>query len=206
MQLAKIVSSIVHNRYRAKVLDTFDVGQPPALNDYGYGQFVQLAADFTAANRLIGIIIDTTLLNTTTLDRHWRPAAETTLEKLFSPDQLPSQGVLLEILVIGSLLQTAAGLSYGDQQPPTITLPVHTLVQTVNEAEMLAFHHNQQQQWQLNYYGYVLQTCPPPAETLLLKIVERLQQHASVGIQRQLRLLRQNLQWQQTWGSARRSS
>jgi hypothetical protein len=205
MQIAKIVSSVSHNHYRAKVLDTFDISPPPTLTDYGYSQFVTLSLN--APGQIIGVIVDTALVNSQPLDRQWRAAHDTTLEKIFSPDNLPTQGVLVDILVLGTLLtNSSTGVSYGDQTPPSITLPVHTVVKTVSDADIESFHYNQQRQWQLNYYGYVLQSCPYQGETLLLRIVERLQGYASAPVQRQLRLLRQNLQWQQTWAPTRRTS
>lgn len=58
MQIAKIIKSNSHVDYVARVFDALETAAPPAVSDYRFGQFVQIANGDRA---VVGVIYNSTI-------------------------------------------------------------------------------------------------------------------------------------------------
>jgi hypothetical protein len=195
MQIAKIVSSHSHVEYTARVLDTLEVNDPPRPTDYTFGQFVKVESE---DRKIIGVISNSQLINPEYGNFGPRLSSPPEANRLFSPDYLHEQGVLIELLMLGRLEG-----DYGLHQTPEVVLPVHAPVHLLESAAVSAFHRDQSGRLRLGYYAHVLGTGGAMAGALLLAIIEQLRKQVGSDDQARLELLRRNLSWQQTLGVLR---
>src|SRR4028118_1328281 len=98
MKIAKIVKSNSHIDYVGRVIDQLDSANPPAADDYGFGQFVRIPLE--DMNEIVGVIYDSQLLNPDYGSYGPRLSPQPELAVL-SPDYLNEQGLLLGILLLG---------------------------------------------------------------------------------------------------------
>lgn len=201
MQIAKIINSHSHIEYLARVLDTLDVRVPPQPSDYAFGRFVQMECE---QQQIIGIIADSQLFNPEY--GHLGPRLTPTPEdnRLFSPDYLHEQGVLISILLLGWLARNEADEYYGMHRVPAYVLSVQTPVVLLDEKTELAFHRGINGRLQMGYYNTIMAMGNGRSVSLIQVIIERLMAKVAPGEQAQLTLLQRNLSWQQTLGGMRR--
>jgi hypothetical protein len=100
MKIARIVSSNSHLDYVGRVIDELDSNEPPNSDDYGFAQFVEIP--LTSENSIIGIVYDSILINPEYANFGPRLSPKPELSS-FSPDYLNEQGVLIGILLLGSI-------------------------------------------------------------------------------------------------------
>src|SRR5687768_9432020 len=100
MQIAKIISSNSHIQYYARVLDTLEVEQPPRPADYAFSRFIVVESE---GRKIVGVISDSQLINPEYGNFGPRLSSPQEANRLFSPDYLHEQGVLIELLMLGRL-------------------------------------------------------------------------------------------------------
>lgn len=195
MKIARIVSSNSHIDYVARVIDDLDVNDPPGPDDYGFGQFVSLPFD---AEQIIGIIYDSMLVNPEYASFGPRLTPKPELAN-FSVDFISEQGVLVGILLLGSLGPDG---KFVHGVPRRIVPPGHEVVK-IGSAEVKRFHTDGTGALQIHYYSQVVSHAGPFAVSLLESIIEGLSADCSDQDRQRLTVLKQTLGWQRTMGGLR---
>jgi hypothetical protein len=195
MQIAKIVNSRSHIEYSARVLDTLEVERPPRPSDYAFGNFVVVESE---GQKIVGVIANSQLINPEYGNFGPRLSTPPESNRIFSPDYLHDQGVLVGLLMLGSL-----GDGYGIHGTPDLVLPVHAPVSLLDRTGTGVFHRDESGKLRLGYYSLVVGRGGAMAGELMLLIIERLQEGAEPADRARLALLRRNLAWQQTIGVIR---
>src|SRR5215204_2277070 len=132
MKIAKIVSSNSHIDYVARVIDALDSESPPASSDHCFGQFVGLSSE---AENVVGIIYDSRLVNPEYGSFGPRLSPRPALGN-FSPDYINEQGILIGILLLGTI-GTSGRSTHG--VPPQI-VPAGQDVTKIDSEEVSQFH------------------------------------------------------------------
>lgn len=196
MKIARIVSSNSHIDYVARVIDSLDVAEPPAPEDFGFGQFVSLPV--TEADEIVGVIYDSILVNPDYSNFGPRLSPKPELGN-FSPDYLNEQGVLLGILLLGS--KTANGkILHG---VPRRVVPAGQDVLKIDAREVKKFHSDENDCLQIHYYSQVVAHAGLFAVPLLEAILEQLTLDCSEQDRQRLSVLKQTLLWQRTMSGMR---
>lgn len=188
MLIARVLGSRSHIEYEARVVGSYEVELPPTPADYGLGGFVSIRA---GSRRIIAVVSDTRLINPDYSNAYLSIPADD--NRVFAPDYIQEQGVMLGLLLLGSLQK-----GFGRHEPPTEVILPNTEVESLSEADMIAFHRDQRGKLKLGYYSQIATLNTPLAKPLLLLIIERLEQYVEPGERARLTLLRKNLAWQQT--------
>jgi hypothetical protein len=193
MKIAKIVKSNSHVDYIGRVVDTLDAIEPPRFSDYGFGQFVALAADGDDDERIIGVIYNTMLANPEygSLGPRLSPPSDLSV---LTPDYLNEQGVLIGILLLG--WQDRKLLAY--QNVPRRVAPVGCEVHTLSNVEMMNFHRATDETLHLHYYSQVMAHAGAFAVPLLETIISGLEPHCAPEERQRLCVLKKSLAWQRT--------
>jgi hypothetical protein len=195
MLIAKIIKSNSHVDYSARALDSFETSASPTPADYQFGQFVKIAV---GDNEVVGVIYNSQLINPEYGNYGPRLSTPSSLNTVFSPDYLNEQGVLLSILLLG--WKDAGG---NHQGVPRVVLPINSHVETMSDAETLAFHDDGNGALRAHYYSHVTVHAGLFAFQLLSAIVDQLDRLASDKDRARLDVLRKTLVWQQTIGRMR---
>ncbi|MEZ5345773.1 MAG: hypothetical protein R2681_09485 [Pyrinomonadaceae bacterium] len=196
MLIAKIVSSNSHVDYIARIIDKFDVGDPPSADDYGFGSFVSIK---TGGNKnVIGVIYNSMLMNPDYANYGPRLSPGPELGS-FSPDFINEQGCLVGILLLGES---------GDQENITHDVPAQVIapgkeVAAIDADEVKRFHSDKNGAMRIHYFSRVISHAGHFAIPLLESIIGRLSADCSDEDLRRLAVLKQNLAWQRTIGSMR---
>lgn len=194
MRIAKIVSSNSHVDYVGRIIDDLDAEDPPPADAYGFAQFVAISS---GASQIVGIIYDSKLINPEYANFGPRLSPKPTLET-FSPDFLNEQGILIGILLLGTL--DAEGMaSHGI---PRSVIPAGTDVNLLG-ADANAKFHRGNDGISLDYYSQVMAHAGPLAVPLLENVIDGLLASGDAGDRDRLELLAQNLRWQRTMAAAR---
>ncbi len=194
MNIAKIVSSNSHVDYIARVIDEFDVENPPAAEDHGFAQFVSLPM---GSSEMIGVIYDSKLINPEYANYGPRLSPKPVLGN-FSPDYLNEQGILIGILLLGSVDSERSV-----QGVPRLVVPPGQDVFKISAEAVKQFHTGEDDSIQLHYYSLVISHAGPFAAPLLETIIDSLSLNCPEIERQKLGILRQNLIWQRTMGSMR---
>jgi hypothetical protein len=192
MRIAKVIKSNSHLDYAARVLDALETPEPPGAADYRFGQFVKIA---TADGAAIGVIYNSQLINPEYGNYGPRLSTPPELNRVFSPDYLHEQGVLIGVLLLGWHDQTGR-----QQGVPREVLPINAEVETMTADEVRAFHHNERGALEVHYYSQVTTHAGPFAFQLLAAILEQLAPLTTERERARLAVLRRTLAWQQTIG------
>jgi hypothetical protein len=193
--IAKIIKSNSHVDYAARVLDSLETGQAPTIADYGFGQFVKVAA---GEYEVVGVIYDSQLVNPEYGNYGPRLSTPSELNTVFSPDYLNEQGVLIGVLLLG--WRDADGCH---QRVPRRVLPINSHVETMTGDEVCTFHRDGKSAVQLAYYAHLATHAGDFAFPLVAAIVDQLEQLTAAAECARLRVLRRTLAWQQTVGGIR---
>jgi len=161
MFIGKIVKSYSHINYGCQIYGPGEVEMEPGPADYAFARFVRVALrtvlpfDLEAKRRTthdknnqpasyaVGIIYNTTLLNPTFGSLGPRLSNEAQVE-IFSPDYLSEKGVLVYIMVLGTVEQHK--LSSGEakilvaQGVPLPALELGSEVEVMTDEEVRTFH------------------------------------------------------------------
>jgi hypothetical protein len=195
MKIARIVSSNSHLDYVGRVIDELDSNKPPNADDYGFAQFVKL--DILPETSIIGIIYDSILVNPEYANFGPRLSPKPELSS-FSPDYLNEQGVLISILLLGSIENGKIS-----QGVPRRTVPAGLEVFAMTHKEVENFHFDEASGLQLHYYSQIIANAGVSASSLVEAIVEQLSVTASETEKNRLNVLKHSLVWQRTVGGMR---
>src|SRR5215210_6745972 len=195
MLIAKIIKSNSHVDYAARILDSLETRQAPAIADYGFAQFVKVTAGDC---EVVGVVYDSQLINPEYGNYGPRLSTPPELNSVFSPDYLNEQGVLIGVLLLG--WRDGKGCH---QNVPRMVLPINSQVETMGDDEVYAFHQNGSSAVHLGYYAHVATHAGDFAFPLVSAIVDQLEQLSSTTECARLRVLRRTLAWQHTVGGIR---
>lgn len=196
MKIARIVSSNSHIDYVARVIDSLDVAQPPAADDFGFGQFVRLPND--DRTEIIGVIYDSILVNPDYSNFGPRLSPKPELGS-FSPDYLNEQGVLIGVLLLGSKDRNGKIL----HGVPRRVVPAGQDVFKIAAADVKKFHADENDCLQIHYYSQIVAHARAFAVPLLESIIEQLTLDCSEQDRQRLGVLKQSLLWQRTMSGMR---
>ena len=193
MKIAKIVSSNSHIDYVARVIDSLDSDSPPNAADHCFGQFVRLASD---QENVIGVIYDSRLVNPEYGSFGPRLSPRPSLGK-FSPDYISEQGILIGILLLGTVSQTGKAM----HGVPRQIVPAGQDVTKVDGDDVSRFHSDGDGRVHLHYYSQVVANAAQFAIPLLDSIIGQLCVGCSEAEAQRLHVLKQSLSWQGTFGA-----
>ncbi len=194
MKIAKIVKSNSHVDYVGRVLDRLDTAEPPAPEEFRFGQFVVIPS---AASTTFGIIYNSELINPEYGRLGPRLSGSTSMNAVFSPDLLNEQGVLIGILLIGWVDEDGSFR----QGIPRLIAPVNSEVFTMSEVEIQTLHNSANGKLALHYYSQVITHAQQFAPQLLLAVLEQVEPLFADSSLGEIRLLRRTLNWQQVFQS-----
>jgi hypothetical protein len=195
MQIAQIINSNSHVDYVARVIDKMDSSEPPNSDDYGFAQFVSLP--ITEGNSICGIIYDSVIVNPEY--SNFGPRLSPKKELLsFSPDYLNEQGILLGILLLGSMENGKS-----NQGLPRRIVSAGQKVEKMSEAEIRNFHSDESGSLQIHYYSQVIAHTALFGIPLIESILDQLTKMASDEDVKRLSVLKNSLVWQRTVGGMR---
>lgn len=193
MNIARIVSSNSHIDYVARIEDSPDSGDElPNPSDYCFGQFVALEGDDEA---VIGVIYDSRLVNPEY--GSFAPRSGRAELARHNADHVQQQGILIGILLLGTI-DGSGKIFHG--VPPRI-VPVGRAVTTIDKKQVIDFHTDSAGRMQLHYYPQVVSNARQFSIPLLGSIIDQLSESASDDEAPRLRVLKQSLQWQGTFGA-----
>jgi hypothetical protein len=196
MKIARIVSSNSHIDYVARVIDSLDVAEPPAADDFGFAQFVRLPVDDDS--EIIGVIYDSILVNPEYSNFGPRLSPKPELGN-FSPDYLNEQGVLIGILLLGSHDKNGKIL----HGVPRRVVPAGQDVFKIEAGDVKRFHADERDCLQIHYYSQIVAHAGLFAVPLLESIIEQLTLDCSEQDRQWLGVLKQTLLWQRTMSGMR---
>lgn len=195
MLLAKIIKSNSHVDYLARVLDSFETGEAPKAEDYGFAQFVKIVV---GSGEAVGVIYNSQLINPEFGNYGPRLSTPPDLNSVFSPDYLNEQGVMIGVLLLGWRDERGA-----HQGVPRAVLPINSQVETMTADEIRRFHRDKNGSVQLGYYAHVTIHARDFAFQLLAAIADQLEILLEESQRAGLSVLRRTLSWQQTVGGIR---
>lgn len=196
MKIAKIVKSNSHVDYVGRVIDSLDVAEPPAAEDYGFAQFVSLPLD--SGEEIVGVIYNSILINPDYANYGPRLSPKPELGG-FSPDYLNEQGLLVGILLLGTTGKDGKVL----HGVPRRVVPAGQDVYKIEPAEVKRFHSDENECLQIHYYSQIVAHAGLFATPLLEAIIEQLSLDCSDDDKKRLGVLKQSLAWQRTMGGMR---
>ncbi|MEO8649569.1 MAG: hypothetical protein ABI539_10415 [Acidobacteriota bacterium] len=192
MNIARIVTSNSHIDYVARVIDSLDSADAPAASDHCFGQFVRIGSDKEA---VIGVIYDSKLINPEYANFGPRLSPRPALGN-FSPDFINEQGILIGILLLGTLSENGVAV-HG--VPPRV-VPPGDEVSKLDTASFRKFHVTPDGV-NLHYYAQVVNHSGPFAVPLLHAIIDALSADLSEAERQRLGVLKNSLAWQAAIGS-----
>ena len=195
MKIAKIVSSNSHIDYIGRVIDDLDVENPPGSSDYGFAQFVSIPME---TEEIVGVIYDSKLVNPEYANYGPRLSPKPALGN-FSPDYLNEQGILIGILLLGSL-DGGGKINHG---VPRRIVPAGQDVLKLDAVAVRSFHTDENDCLQIHYYSQVIAHAGLFAVPLLETTIKQLSLDCSEIESQKLVVLSQTLAWQRTIGGMR---
>jgi hypothetical protein len=195
MLIAKITRSNSHVDYFARVLDSLETSVNLSPVDFQFGQFVKIKV---GEEEVIGVIYNSQLINPEYGNYGPRLSTPANLNKVFSPDYLNEQGILISILLLGWRRE-----GQSRQDTPRVVLPINSHVETMSDEEVRAFHYGGRDgsgALQAHYYSHVMTHAGLFAFQLLSAIVDQLERLADGHDRAPLDVLRKTLAWRQTIG------
>lgn len=195
MLIAKIVKSNSHVDYAARIPDPFETGEALKTEDYGFAQFLKIAAGNV---EVVGVIYNSQLINPEFGNYGPRLTTPPELNSVFSPDYLNEQGVMIGVLLLG--WKDERGIHQG---VPRAVLPINSKVEAMTTDEVCEFHRGKNGAVQLGYYAHVTTHAGDFAFQLLTAIADQLEELLDESERACLSVLRRTLSWQQTVGGIR---
>lgn len=186
MRIATIVSSNSHIDYIARASDAAE----SADDDRWFGQFVALDSP---GEIVVGVIYDSRLVNPEYGSFGPRLAPKATH---VNPDFVREQGVLIGILLLGAIDSSGKAV-HGI--PPRI-VSQGTDVRKLDAADITRFHSGEDGSVHLHYYAQVVANAGQFAIPLLGAIIDQLSESCSETEAQRLRVLKDSLRWQGTFG------
>ncbi|MEO1393574.1 MAG: hypothetical protein AAFV90_11745 [Cyanobacteria bacterium J06634_5] len=201
--LGKVVKSNSHCDYVVQLDTNNDVENPPAIEDYGFGQFVKFDSHRHWA---VGIVYDTQLFNSSFLNSG--PRLTSAPDPVFTPDLVQDTCILLNVVLVGTLEKSrekSSSHDYGVHGIPRIVIPANTPVCQMDTGEIHNFHLSADSRPQFAYYGHLLSAgggfAPQLTQQVLTELIAT--ELFSGPDQRALQVLRKELSWKSTMGAMR---
>jgi hypothetical protein len=197
--LGKVVKSTSHCDYVVQLDTHNDVENPPAIEDYGFGQFVKFDSHRHWA---VGIVYDTQLFNSSFMNSG--PRLTSAPDPVFTPDLVQDTCILLSVVLVGSF-QKGPSSAYGLHGIPRVVIPANTPVCQMDTAEVHQFHLCADGKPQFSYYGHLLRSGGGFAAQLTQQVLSELIETRlfSGADQRALQVLCKELSWKSTMGAMR---
>ena len=197
-KLGAVVKSNSHCDYVVQLDTDRDVIDPPAANEYGFGQFVTLETD--QQHWAVGIIYNSQLFNPAFLNSG--PQLTSAPDPLFTPDLIQETKTLLNVVLVGSLVGKGKQ-AHGQQGIPRSVVPVNTPVYCMDAKGRHRFHLSADGRPQFRYYGHLLSCGGTFATQLTQQVLTEL---STSGLftnadQRALEVLCKELTWKNTLGA-----
>lgn len=196
MNIAKIVKSNSHIDYIGRIIDELDTAEPPKPQEYGFGQFVSIRLE--DKSEIIGVIYDSILVNPDYASYGPRLSSKSELQS-FSPDHLNEQGILVGILLLGTI-GTDGNAAHGI---PHRIIPPGLDVSKIEDEKLHAFHRDATGSVQIHYYSQLVTHAGNFAIPLIESIIGQISEFADDSDKKRLNVLRQSLSWQRTMGGMR---
>jgi hypothetical protein len=194
MKIAKIVSSNSHIDYIARVIDSANDGEViPSAAEYCFGQFVSLRGD---DEDVIGVTYDSRLVNPEYGSFGPRSGPRAELGR-HNADYVREKGILIGILLLGTLDESGKAF----HGVPRRIVPVGQAVTRIGHERVMQFHTDGRGQIHLHYYPQVVSNARQFALPLLDAIIDQLCTSCSDSEGQRLRVLKQSLMWQGTFGA-----
>jgi len=192
MKIGKIVKSNSHVDYAGQVISKLEVDEKetPHPDDYTFAQFVKIPNN---DQETIGVIYNSLLINPDFGNFGPRLTNPSEANRIFSPDYINEQGILIGILLLGWRTD-----GQNHQRIPRVVLPADSAIEKMSDEEMHAFHRDVNGQLQMHYVPHVITHGGQLARQLLLTIIEQLTEIAPEEDHARLRVLERTLVWQQT--------
>ena len=200
--LGKVVKSNSHCDYVVQLHDVYDVENPPAPEDYGFGQFVKLEKD--GRHWAVGLIYNSQLFNPLFLNSGPRLSSEP--DPVFTPDLISEVRTMLGTVLVGSSeTDRESAQSYGLHGIPRVVVPVDTPVYAMTHEEIYHFHLNRAGRPQFCYYSHILRSGGVFAAQLTQQVLDELidSKVFDGADQRALEILCKELSWKNTMGAIR---
>lgn len=197
-KLGAVVKSNSHCDYVVQLNTDKDVIDPPAVSDYGFGQFVTLETE--TQHWAVGIIYNSQLFNPAFLNSG--PQLTSTPDPLFTPDLIQETKTLLNVVLVGSLANQGKRI-YGQHGIPRNVVPVNTPVYRMDNKSRHQFHLSADNRPQFRYYGHLLNCGGTFATQLTQQVLSELDESGlfTDADQRALQVLCKELTWKNTLGA-----
>lgn len=186
--IGTIVKSNSHISYLCRVYGKLEIDHVPEPRDYAFGTFVALVPEGHSDVQLIGVVRDTLLLNPDFGNLGPRLSTDGDLAVL-SPDYLDEKGVLVDVLVVGSV--EGGEILHGI---PALAPQIGTRAESMPDEDIYAFHRDGRGRFLIGYLPHLIMRNDPMIANLLLVILERLE-GAFPGQQRLIGVLKNNISW-----------
>ncbi len=194
MKIAKIVTSNSHLDYVGRVIDSLDSENPPASDDFGFAQFVSVPLENES---IIGIIHNSMLVNPEYSNYGPRLSPKPELAN-FSPDYINEQGLLIGILLLGTIRY---GLT--EHGIPRRVIPPGQEVFTAAAGDVKKFHTDSDGKLRIHYYSQIISHAGTLGVPLLESIIGQLSEDCDAEDLNRLGVLKQTLAWQRAFGGMR---
>lgn len=188
MVIGTIVRSNSHISYLCRVYGALETDNVPQPSDYAFGTFVIMEPVPGSDLRLVGVISDTILINPDYGNLGPRLSTDDDLAVL-SPDYLNEKGVLVDVLVLGSVRD-----GHARHDVPALAAQVGTRVETMDLDLVCAFHSGPRGTFLAGYLPQLLQHNDPMMAGLLLTLLDRLDPHFPQS-RKVIGVLKNNLSW-----------
>ena len=197
-KLGAVVKSNSHCDYVVQLDTDRDVIEPPAPNEYGFGQFVTLETE--QQHWAVGIIYNSQLFNPAFLNSG--PQLTSSPDPLFTPDLIQETKTILNVVLVGNLVNKGKQ-TYGRHGIPRSVVPVNTPVYCMDAKSRHQFHLSADRRPQFRYYGHLLSCGGTFATQLTQQVLTEL---STSGLftdvdQRALEVLCKELTWKNTLGA-----
>ena len=176
-KIATILKSHSHAEYIAQLNNpAHDIN----LSDYRVGNFVKINQDY------IGIIADSEIYNPNSITL----SGQQEEFNIFAPDKINATDIYLKIIMLGRLTS---------QELVRETMPAGSDIELLDSNEIQIFHNNQNNSPEFQYIQILNSIDQKYAEKLLPIIYENLQEYYSEQELKILKILINNMQWQQAF-------
>ena len=192
MKIARIIKSNSHVDYIGRVLDKLETAEPPAPEQFQFGQFVAIP---TGETTMVGLIYNSQLINPEFGRLGPRLSSSAEMNAVFSPDLVNEQGIFVGLLLVGWTDNDGTH----HQGIPRTVIAVNSDVMTMTGEEVRAFHTDRRERLAMRYYSHVLTHARQFAPQLLLAVLDQLEALFGNQSRSEIAVLRRTLNWQQVF-------
>lgn len=198
MLIARVVKSNSHIDYLARILGPADIEAAPGISDFRFGQFVSIPGPSGSGFSAVGVIYDSQLINPEYGSLGPRLSTPQEMNRVFSPDLLNEQGIVVAILLVGWVEDGRIR-----QGMPRFVLPINSDVLAMTESEVRDFHQAADGNIAIHYFPQISSHTGGFSISLLDEIMRQLESMTDETQKSRLLVLRKNLAWQQAMSNLR---